>query len=241
MAHEKFAWCRSCNEVHHVTPYDKAPLYDRELLEGPELAVDDWRAFVHRHAGHPLEALAASDQASWHGASVDPMQQKYIEVTNGRVWFVMRAFRTSIHEPLRFEAIPGRLRVKRVVLEVQADAIRKELKKYFSWGVTPPSDAKLELFIGLFQQLVCDLVPDGMNAAALSHSEAAVGRGDLSDGIAEKLLQKCVPYFSPEELNELKRFVTTRSDADGVMTLRAQYEYGIESSPEVSLHRGDSK
>jgi len=241
MADEKFVWCRNCNEAHHVTPYDKAPLYDGDLQEEHPVAIDDWRAFMHRHTGHRLEALGSSDQAAWEGGSPDPMQQRYIEVTNGRERFVVRGFRTTIHEPLRFEAVPGRLSAKRVALEVQDNEIRKELKRHFSWGMIPPSDEKIELFIGLFQQLVSGLAPEEIGTSHTAYREVAAGYGALSDELIENLLQKCIPYFVPEELSGLKRFLATQRDSDGVMALRIKYEYAIDSSIEAAQARGDSK
>ncbi|MGH7848365.1 MAG: hypothetical protein ACREQW_24765 [Candidatus Binatia bacterium] len=239
MADEKFVWCRNCNEVHHVTAYDKAPLYDGELPD--PVAVDDWRAFMRRHTGHSLEALRSSDQVAWEGGSSDPMQQRYIEVTNGRGRFVVRGFRTSIHEPLRFEAIPGRLSAKRVALEVQGNEIRKELKRHFPWGMIPPGDEKIDLFIGLFQQLVSGLAPEDIRASYIPYGEADAGYGALNDELVENLLQKCVPYFVPEELSALKRFLAMQRDSEGVMALRFKYEYTIDSSIEASQARCDSK
>jgi hypothetical protein len=241
MADEKFVWCRNCNEVHHVTAYDKAPSYGGGLSEEHPVAVDDWRAFMRRHTGHRLEALGSSEPAVWEGGSPDPMQQRYIEVTNGREPFVVRGFRTSIHEPLRFEAVPGRLSAKGIALEVQGNEIRKELKRHFFWGIIPPDDEKIELFIGFFQQLVSGLAPDEITTSHTPYREAATGYGALSDEVVEKLLQKCAPYFVPEELSGLKRFLAMQRDSDGVMALRVKYEYVIDSPIEDSPARCDSK
>ncbi|HWP57279.1 MAG TPA: hypothetical protein VNL14_05290 [Candidatus Acidoferrales bacterium] len=227
MAGEKFVWCRACREVHHVNAYDKFPSYDGEPRQ--ETARDDWRAFTRRHDGHRLEALDSGEPASWQGGTADPMRERWIEVTNGTERFVIRAFRKSVADPLCFDIVAGRLTVENTALEVQSDAIRKELKKHFPWTVRPPGDKKIELFIQLFEKLVSALAPQTLLVAHDDYREPGVGYAPLTDRIAGDLLRACARYFSVEELNDLERFLRAESRSDGVLALRVRRKYRIEN------------
>lgn len=47
----RFIRCRNCGAIHHVSPFDRSPVYDLVAGEVEEKQVDDWRAFMDRHAG----------------------------------------------------------------------------------------------------------------------------------------------------------------------------------------------
>ncbi len=240
MAEEKFIWCHNCNEVHHVTAHDKAPLYQSNQETNDGLAVDDWRAFMSQHAGHRLEALHSGDPVLWEGGGLDPVQERYVEVTNGREWFVVRGFRTSVDESLRFEVAPGRLRTTMVAIEIQAIEIRLEMKKHFFWGRTLPSDNKIDLFIRLFKERVSGLRPEEVRVSRYDCSDGAVGYAGLADEFVETLLHQCEPYFLPEEVIHLRRFVDGQSNSDGVMALRVKHQYGVDRPVGLSF-TADSK
>ena len=81
----KYIWCRNCSEIHHVTPFDRSPMYILEAGEEKVVSMDDWRAFMQRHDGHKLEALQAFGMNYNPGIPpLDPMKERYIEVTNGQ-------------------------------------------------------------------------------------------------------------------------------------------------------------
>ncbi len=112
MTEEKYIWCRNCNEVHHVSRFDTAPMYIIAQGEEREVPMDDRRAFADRHANHKLEALAAVGEKYLRaGELVDPMDVAYIEVTNGQEWFVIRRFRRRIENRLTFELVSGSITV----------------------------------------------------------------------------------------------------------------------------------
>ena len=106
MSEQKYIWCRDCNEIHHVTPFDRAPAFivvEGEIQESP---VDDWRTFIRQHSSHMLEPLTPIGEKYFPcGHPFDPMKVRYIEVMKGSVRAVIRGFRKSIDEPLRFELV----------------------------------------------------------------------------------------------------------------------------------------
>jgi hypothetical protein len=233
VAEERFIWCHNCNQVHHVTAHDQAPWYalNQETDEG--LTVDDWRAFMSQHTGHRLEALHSCDPVLWQGGGPDPVQERYVEVTNGRDWFVVRGFRASIDESLRFEVARGRLRTTTVAIEIQAKAIRLEMKKHFFWGSTRPSDDKIDRFIKLFKEYVSGLRPEEVRFSQYDCADGAVVYAGLDDGFVETLLHQCAPDFLPEEFLRLRSFVDRHKTSDGVMALRVKRQYTVE--PAVGL------
>lgn len=57
MGDEKFIWCRNCDAVHHVTSFDKAPLYDYSAGELEQMPADDWQAFIKQHEAHRIAIM----------------------------------------------------------------------------------------------------------------------------------------------------------------------------------------
>ncbi len=232
MGQEKYIWCRDCNEIHYVSPFDKAPAY--ALVHGVEqkYPMDDWRAFMQRHGGHKLEGLrSAGEKYSPSARPMDPMKEEYVEVTNGQDRFVIRSSRGSIDEPLHFELIKGRLTSVGATLDIQENEIRKEMKFHFAWSPLERLDnRKIDLFIALFRDLVFDLSPEEVRICGYSYSDSSVAYGLLPSGVLKALLQKCTPHFLPYELNGIGRFIEAHRGEDGVLALLIRQRYRVEES-----------
>ncbi len=228
----KYIWCRNCSEIHHVTPFDRSPMYILEAGEEKVVSMDDWRAFMQRHDGHKLEALQAFGMSYNPGIPpLDPMKERYIEVTNGQETFVIRSFRNSIEEPLNFELLQGRLKITRVIVEIQEDEIRKEMKYHFPWEPSARlDDEKIDLFIRFFRELARDLDLSRIEDHGYSPIGCSLLFGSLDNRIVDTLMERCAPYFSPAELKGIKRFCEHHMTNDGVMELMVRHEYGIEKS-----------
>lgn len=85
MDEEKFIWCRRCNEIHHITRFDRAPEYVWAGCETKEIARDDWRDFMYRHSGHKLESLRSVGEGyRASGCSADPTKMEYIRSNEWR-------------------------------------------------------------------------------------------------------------------------------------------------------------
>ena len=235
MAEERFIWCRNCNQVHHVTVHDQAPRYPSNQKTDDGVATDDWRAFMSRHAGHPLEALHSCAPDLWQGGGSDPVQQRYIEVTNGRDWFVVRGFRPRIDESLRFEVERGRLRTTTVAIEIQTKAIRLEMTRHFFWGSARPDDNKIELFISLFKECVSGLRPEQVGISRYDCTDGGLAYAGLNDGFVETLMRQCEAVFSPEEFLRLRSFVDGQKSSDGVMALRVKRQYGVAPAADSAI------
>jgi hypothetical protein len=110
MSNQRFLYCHDCNAVHHVTPYDTAPIFLSDGIEIKEIQQDDRRDFLDCHSGHKIgELISLEEQGRDNDAIVDPMKVNQARVTDGRETFVVRSFRTSIAEPLTYQVLPRQL------------------------------------------------------------------------------------------------------------------------------------
>jgi hypothetical protein len=229
MPAERYIWCRNCNEIHHVNSFDKAPVYVLSGLQVNEVSADDWRAFMDRHSGHRLEGLESLGGRFSSGQVADPMREQYTEVTNGQEWFVVRSFRKSVEEPLRFELIPGRLAPAGSTVEIQPNEIRKEMKYHFLWGpAEKPSDEKIESFLACFKDLVERLDLSDIRFFGNDYTDSSADCGLLETRHVKALLERCKQFLDPAELEGLQRFVEAQNGADGVLRFRVRHRYEIE-------------
>jgi hypothetical protein len=230
MANGKFIWCRRCGEVHRVTSFDRAPVFEFSTGEVAETPVDDWRDFMGRHAGHKLEPLVGtSNTYAPHGASVDPMAIAYIEASNGKDRILLRRSRRSIDEPVRYEIFDGRLNESGLSLEIQEVEIRKEMRLHHRWPPSGPlPEEKIDLFISLFREVARNLDPQGVRTSEYSYSDENVCYGHLDSDAVAALLAKCRDRFSPSELESLRRFVESHRDGCDVMALVKRRSVSVE-------------
>jgi hypothetical protein len=108
MMFDQFLYCRICNEVHHITPFDSAPIYDLDLngMTVREIFTDDHRQFADRHFGHEVEQLKSVTENHFSiGRLVDPMKAGYAEVSNGQESFILRISRRCITEPVSYKIV----------------------------------------------------------------------------------------------------------------------------------------
>ncbi len=232
MGKDKFIWCRHCDEVHRVSPFDRAPTYALIAGEAREMPADDWRDFMERHGGHKLEPLRGVGERHLAAqASFDPMRVGYVEVTNGHETFLLRSSRASIEEPLRYQLIRGRIVDAGTTIEVQESAIRKEMKYHFSWEPAEPlDDQKIDLFIELFKEVVRGLNSCEIRISETSWSDPAVSYGFVGSEALTQLMAKCASSFLPREIEGLRRFIDSHREGSDVMTLVLRSRYAIEES-----------
>jgi|SRR6516162_10846578 len=84
MDNGRYIWCRNCGAIHHVSAFDRSPVYAVAAGEVHEKEADDWRDFMNSHAGHRLEALQASGKSFFpQGLVFDSMNVAYVQVSNG--------------------------------------------------------------------------------------------------------------------------------------------------------------
>lgn len=230
MVQDKFIWCRNCNEIHHMSLFDKAPEYSVDQGEEIEVPMDDWGMFMKRHAGHNLQALrSVGERYRPGGKAMDPMKVEYIEVTDAKDWYVVRSFRDSVEDPLSFVIVPGRLKSTGVSVQIRENEIRKEMKHHFAYEASRGLDKEgIELFIKLFKEVVKDLKPNEIEVCEYANGSVAVG--ELNTRLLDGLTGKCAPHFPPAELNDIRRFCEAQTGSDGVLALQIKHQYRIEQA-----------
>jgi hypothetical protein len=221
MGNDRYIWCRNCGAIHHVTQFDRAPIYafpDRDVQEIP---ANEGHDFMRRHAGHRLEPMRETGNDHYeNGFAFDPMSIRYVEVSNGKDVLLLRRSRSSIAEPLGYEIINGQLIQSGVTLEVQDRAIRKEMKLHFRWAPSASlDDHKIDLFVELFQAVVRNIDPDAVRACEYSSTDDHICYGELDAAAVDALLTKCGERFSALELESVRRFVNTHREGCDVMAL----------------------
>lgn len=116
LSHRRFLYCHDCNAVHHVTPFDSAPVFDFDGMEIRELPQDARRYLIDRHSGHRIGNLIKLGEITGEAVALaHPMRINYIETTDGQDTFVLRSVRKHIADPLSYEVIPRQLRLLDVV------------------------------------------------------------------------------------------------------------------------------
>lgn len=223
--------CRNCDVIHHVTAFDKAPVYSvlgGEIQENP---VNDWRDFVTAHAGHMLEPWRGTGEKYFpNGSIADPMGVGYIEVTNGAARILLKRTRTNIDEPVRFQRLSGRLADSGATLEIQENEIKNEMKYHFSWAPLSFDDQKIARFVQLFKESVKDIDPRSVRVSEYSYTDDNISYGILEDFMVEALLAKCAANFIPAELQSIRRFVETHRGSSDVMALLMRRQMTVSQS-----------
>jgi hypothetical protein len=126
MIPDQFLYCRICNEVHHVTPFDSAPRYDLQGLTVREIFTDDRRQFIDRHFDHEIEKLRrVTGNHFTIGRLIDPMKVGYVEVTNGKEFFILRISRSSIADPVSYQMISRQMTLWEATKEGREDESKR--------------------------------------------------------------------------------------------------------------------
>ena len=184
-----------------------------------------------RHAGHRLDPLEATGQSFFpDGMSSDPMATGYIEATDGKETVLLRRVRQSIHEPMRYELVPGRLVHRGATLDIQENTLRKEMKLHFLWAPAQPlSDDKIDLFVKIYREVVSDLDAHTVCSRQLSVTDDSIVYGPLNAPARNALLEKCRSCFTNDELAALRRFIDSHGDADDVLAIVVRRAMVIDS------------
>ena len=90
-------------------------------------------------------------------------------------------------------------------------------------------DRKIGLFVKLYQEVAKNLDPAEIKICGHSYANSTVDYGRLELSPKQELMEKCKPFFSEAEMEELARFIEAHRDEDGVMTFRVTNLYTLKS------------
>lgn len=234
MVKDRYIWCRTCGAIHHVTPFDRAPLYHAQHGDFVEQTANDWQLFMDRHSGHRLEPMLATGRDYYEkGLAGDPMNVRYLEIGNGVEALLLRRSRGSVAEPVQYSIVDGQFVEADTILSIQEDAIRREMKLHFSWAPASAfTDENIDRFLGCFREVVRSLAPARAQETASAATDENTHYCELDDAALAELMGKCAESFQWAELECLRRFIESHRQADDVMALIKHRKISIEKRSE---------
>ena len=227
----KLIHCIECNTICNITPFDQSPKFNDTGTPDKyhEIEMNDFADFLRKHRGHRKETLSILENSLYsEGAYSDPMRITYLEATNGRETFLMKRWRNSIDEDLRYDLIQGKLEVTRTV-EIQ----KSDLQRQISHEIRNPSlsPAMVAKFLDIVQEEAASLDPEQYADVMYESNDARLSYLPLNDKQISTILIKCRNIFTPEEIEKISQFIRNNCDYDSVMSLVVKMHGVIHSLP----------
>jgi hypothetical protein len=228
--------CKNCDEIFMKTPFDQYPEYEVDSSPSGEhfrtIPRDDFQDFITHHHGHQLENLKIIED-SWvsEKSYSEPIKTSFFKATNGKEKFVIKKFRDRIEEPLKYQLIFGDYSLKCIALEIQTEAISKQMKKELK---PPPSQNKIDAFLKLVRHVFERIdINDCERILEESHHPLEVYY-KIDDLRLMVLLRNCRNIFNGKAYSAMEEFIHRHQD-DGVLLLKATYKIQLTemSKPKI--------
>jgi hypothetical protein len=220
--------CINCHEIYLRTPLDQTAQYEWEplasLRETQGIEKDDFQDFLRNHRGHQLEDLRIiEDSFVSEKCYSEPVKVSYFKATNGREHFVVKRFRERIDQPLRYQLIRGDYSLKCIDLQVQSEAIRKQLEREMKSSLT---QTQIDTFLRLVQHVGKELDVNILERVPEESPFPLEIYYKMDDFSLMYLLRNCRNFFKGTTYAEIEGFVHRHKD-DGVLLLKATYRIEI--------------
>ena len=222
----KLIRCIQCNEIMNMTEWDFFPQYIWNEGEIKEIKMNDRKAFLQRHKGHEMEELTPVTSLISNKPYTEPVKACYFEATNGNERFLIKRWRSKIDAPFAYKIIKGKIKIKNVKVQVQAKAIKKQIRIEKNFCI---SGEKLDNFIKAIQEEAEKLNPEKLEVTAEGDTPL-VSYCRLDNNCVERILTRCMDKFNLQELKLLKDFILRHNQYNDVMTLVMRKEFFIKSS-----------
>jgi len=216
--------CKNCDQVFMKGPFDKSPEYKLGLDRPPEdfqsIGRDDFEDFLLHHRGHQIEILKIiEDSYVSEKAYSEPIKTSFFKATNGREEFVVKKFRETINEPLKYQLIPGDYSLKCIAVEIQSEEISKQLEKELK---PPLSQDKVDAFLKLVRAVALDIDTKGLERLPEESHHPLEVYYKMDDVHVMYLLRNCRNIFEGQEYWGIEEFIHRHKD-DGVLLLKVTY------------------
>jgi len=211
--------CIDCNAVYETTPFDQCPEYHYAESTGEYCAREqnDELDFSRRHREHRIEKLVISDSPMYsEGPYFDPQRIVYFEATNGRETFLIKRWRKSVQDPVRYDVVPGRLEVQKTV-EIQKGSLEKQMR--YELNNPTIAEEKVHKFIEIVQDAALHCNPDNNVQDIYESNDAQIDYLPLNEDQISGILKKSRTIFTRDELKKVERFIRNNCDYNGVMSL----------------------
>jgi len=221
--------CIHCDEVFCRTPFDRDPEYAPQPsfppVPSPVIERDDFGDFLRNHDGHRLEELTIiQDSFVSEKDYVEPVKASYFKATNGRESFVIKKFRKAIADPLTYQLIHGDYRLECISLEIQSEAIAKQLR--YEFKSIPLAASKVEAFLRLYRRVAQGMDVERLERVSEESSNPLQVYFIMDEVSLMFLLRNCRNIFEGQQYNEIEAFIQ-RQREDGVLLLKANYRLEI--------------
>jgi hypothetical protein len=221
--------CINCDAIYFKTPFDQPPKYDphpSNSEDPPQVNErDDFQSFLKDHRGHQLEDLkVVEDSFISEKPYFEPVKVSYFKATNGRESFVIKKFRESIDEPLKYQLIIGDYSLRCVGIDIQSKEIAKQLERDF--GTTPLPQAKITVFLKLYQHIAQTVDIRNLERIPEESPNPLEIYYKMDDLSLIYLLRNCRSIFKEQEYLDIEKFIHLQKE-DGVLLLKATYKIEI--------------
>jgi hypothetical protein len=211
--------CVDCNVVYEISPFDQCPEYHYSETAGEYLPRErhDELDFSRIHRGHRTEELTILEKPLYsEGPYFDPQRIVYFEATNGNKTFLIKRWRQSVLEPVRYDIVPGRLEVQKTI-EIQKRSLEKQIRH----ELNNPSlaEEKVYKFIEIVQDAALQCDPDKNFPGVCESSDAQIDYLPLDEEQISGILNKSRAIFTGDELHKIERFIRNNCEYNGVMSL----------------------
>jgi hypothetical protein len=218
--------CVKCDEIFLQTPFDQWPEYelsqDSSLDSLRTIEKDDFRGFLRNHRGHRLEDLKIIEDSFVSEKDYsEPIKTSYFKATNGSESFVIRKSRDRISEPAKYELIPGDLLLRCIGIQIQAEAIAKQLE----WEQELPQQ-KIAAFVELYQRIADRLEIGNLERVPEEAANPLEVYCKMDDISLAFLLRNCRNTFKGQEYIDIEQFIEGHKE-DSVLLLRATFQIQI--------------
>jgi hypothetical protein len=220
--------CINCHEIYLRTPFDQTAEYRWEpltsLRETQGIEKDDFQDFLRNHRGHQLEDLRIIEDSFVSEKSYsEPVKVSYFKATNGREHFVVKRFRERIDQPLKYQLIRGDYSLKCIDLQIQSEAIRKQLAREMKSSLT---QTQIDTFLRLVQHVGEELDLNTLERVPEESPFPLEIYYKIDDFSLMYLLRNCRNFFKGTAYAAIEGFVNRQKD-DGVLLLKATYRIEI--------------
>jgi len=220
--------CINCHEIYLRTPLDQTAEYGWQpltsLRETQGIEKDDFQDFLRNHRGHQLEDLRIIEDSFVSEKSYsEPVKVSYFKATNGREHFVVKRFRERIDQPLKYQLIRGDYSLKCIDLQIQLEAIRKQLAREMKSSLT---QTQIDTFLRLVQHVGEELDLNTLERIPEESPFPLEIYYKMDDFSLMYLLRNCRNFFKGTAYAEIEGFVHRHKD-DGVLLLKATYRIEI--------------
>ena len=221
--------CIDCDQLFLKTPFDQCPEYSLPTKRSPgsfwTTEKDDFQDFLKDHGKHQLEELKViEDSFVSERDYLEPVKTSYFKATNGEEQFVIKKFRETIGQPLKYQLINGDYSIRCTAIKSQSKEIAKQLEKEFK--TRPIAQIKIAAFLKLYRHIAGTIDPGNLERVPEESYNPLDIFYKLDEIGLSYLLDRCHHLFRGQEYSDIQEFIYRHKD-DGVLLLKGIHKIQI--------------